>query len=97
MASEQFIKDVASKINEADLAKIAAHMLLRQASGFNREMAYDKGNDAEQRANSMMCLIDADALISFTQDSFYNELNDEFFNNVSEHMVALAPKYVKAD
>ena len=97
MASDKYLKEVADKIDEADLAKIAAHMILRQASGFNREMAYDKGNDAEQRANSMMCLIDADALISFTQDSFYNELNEEFFNNVAEHMVAFAPKYVKAD
>jgi predicted transcriptional regulator len=95
MATKQFIEDIAVKLGPEDLAKLAAHVVLREQLGFAKEMARDLGNDSETRANSLLAQVDADELISQTQDGMYQQLVEEFFDDVSKFMIEYAPSYVK--
>jgi hypothetical protein len=95
MLSKAKILEIASKITDQDeLAQITAHFLLRSTKEINLEMSKDKGNDSETRANCILTLIDESELIGSCQDGVYQMMTEEFFDDVSRHMVEVAGQYI---
>lgn len=97
MASNEYLKDVAKKLTvESDIAILAARFILAQTFELAKEMSHDRGNDPETRQSCLDAQTNADELVSQASDGIYSMMVDDFFNEVSEQLVKLAPEYVKA-
>jgi hypothetical protein len=95
MLSETKIREIAGQITDAnEIAKITAHFLLAQTKDCMKEMVADTGNDAETRATAALALIDTNDLLETCQDGNYAMAVDDFFEDVSRHLVAYARDYV---
>lgn len=95
MASDAYLKDVAKKLTQdEDVAKLAARYILAQTLELAKEMSHDRGNDPETRQSCLDAQTNPDELVSQASDGIYAMMVDDFFDQVSEQLVKLAPEYV---